>query len=152
MSDIEFDLKLQAAMLSAGAVLNNTDLLIERLDAGADIETRDTLGRTPLIVAAEHGSHEVIKELLRRDADPNATGDAGNTPLHAAAYTMDRLTIHMLVDAGADVNAKNSAGVTPRDEARTGYGLCLDLLRRPEAYRRPNTARLIHAALPGKEN
>ena len=56
------------------------------LSAGADLEARDALGRTPLHVAAAFSeTPSVIAALLDAGADPGARDALGRTPLHVAA-------------------------------------------------------------------
>jgi hemoglobin len=54
------------------------------LDAGADIEARDTKGETPLRRAVNCGHPAVVRLLLERGADPTAPDKQGKTPLQAA--------------------------------------------------------------------
>ncbi|CAN0214053.1 unnamed protein product, partial [Hapterophycus canaliculatus] len=54
------------------------------LQAGADPDRRDDLGRTLLHDAAEDCRWDIARELLRAGADPNAVTDAGETPLSLA--------------------------------------------------------------------
>lgn len=92
---------------------------IKRLLAeGADVNSKDSLGRTPLLHALEHGNINlaVLQTLLAARADVNARDKGGLTPLSAAvtvAWGNDRVTIiRELLAAGADINAKNIAGAT----------------------------------------
>lgn len=55
------------------------------LQAGADVEARDSNGETPLHYAAEHDFIHLLELLLHRGADPYAVDKLGDTPLHAAA-------------------------------------------------------------------
>ncbi|HEX8824522.1 MAG TPA: ankyrin repeat domain-containing protein, partial [Archangium sp.] len=55
------------------------------LDSGADPNPFDVEGRTPLIVAAENGSEELVKCLLAGGADPILTDRVGETALGKAA-------------------------------------------------------------------
>lgn len=50
-----------------------------------DLEARDELGWTPLIIAASAGSLEVVKELVGAGADVTATNGRDQTALHYAA-------------------------------------------------------------------
>ena len=54
------------------------------LSGKIDIESRDSAGRTALMLAASSGRATVVTALLARGADPNATDSYGDTPLHAA--------------------------------------------------------------------
>lgn len=50
-----------------------------------DLEIRDALGWTPLIIAASSGSLDVVKELIGAGADVTAVNDRDQTALHYAA-------------------------------------------------------------------
>jgi ankyrin repeat protein len=96
------DVTIMRALIRAGADVNAHDLegdtplhiVAEHhasleantlLDAGANIESRDGCGRTPLMRAAasEHGHFEV-ELLLKRGADPFAKDNSGHTALDLA--------------------------------------------------------------------
>jgi len=65
-------------LLQAVAAGNLTDAAAA-LDAGANIETRDTAGRTPLILAAIARNSDMLRLLIARHADVNAKDASGNT-------------------------------------------------------------------------
>ena len=79
------------------------------LEAGADPNTGDPYGDSPLHYAAEAGQPECIKLLLDAGADPNIANDSGNTPLHRAAGKNAEATL-ILIKAGADLHAVNTEG------------------------------------------
>jgi ankyrin repeat protein len=54
------------------------------LEAGADINARDPVGRTPLIYAVRHKQRATVEFLLRRGADPSARDQSGATALDLA--------------------------------------------------------------------
>src|SRR5690348_14071667 len=56
------------------ANLNDADLAIRLLKAGANPKVKNQLGSTPLAEAAFHSNAEIIKALLDAGADPNAAG------------------------------------------------------------------------------
>lgn len=61
------------------------DMLTALLAAGAEIEARDDLGRTPLQLAAEFAARpDRVQALLAAGADPSATSDDGMTALDYA--------------------------------------------------------------------
>jgi ankyrin repeat protein len=57
-------------------------IAIDLVEAGADPNSRDRLGRTALIVAANAGHEELVRALLAKGADPRAASSSdGETPL-----------------------------------------------------------------------
>jgi len=79
---------------------------------------RDTLGRTPLHLAARYGAdRSVVAVLLERGADIEARGNYDNTPLHTAIAS-DRLDVLVaLLENGADIEARDDFGDTPLHNA-----------------------------------
>ena len=91
------------------------------LDAGADPNVSNDLGRTPLhgAVSDPETNHsnrrDVLTALLQAGADPNVSDHRGQTPLHDAA-TLPRETatpVRQLLDAGADPTARDELGNLP---------------------------------------
>ena len=82
---------------------------------GADIESRENEGMTPLIRAIRWNSHGVLRLLLEWHANHTATTLKGDTILHVAARNADIETIRMLAETellGIDTTAKNLDGAT----------------------------------------
>ncbi len=85
-----------------------TDLDLARMliQAGANVEAVTRLGDiSPLFMAAESGSAEMIALLLGAGADPNSSKSTGTTPLMLAAASGDVDAVGMLLERGADVNS-----------------------------------------------
>lgn len=102
-----------------------------------DLEIRDSLGWTPIIIATSSGSVEVVKELIGAGADVTAANDRDQTALHYAARSVGKqfvaggctsqLTDHclaasskgyaeigkLLIEKGADINARDKANQLP---------------------------------------
>ncbi|MCY3538150.1 MAG: ankyrin repeat domain-containing protein [Cyanobacteria bacterium MAG IRC4_bin_6] len=70
-------------------------------------------GWTPLHVAADSETLEVIKVLVDGGADLNARNEDGLTPLHVATQERNPEVVKMLLDAGADPKARDSEGRIP---------------------------------------
>ncbi len=85
----------------------NAESLEALREAGADIEAQDSLGQTPLHMAASRGNASAIGFLLAAGADVNARQKGSAfTALHEAASWGDPEALRALLDAGADVNAR----------------------------------------------
>ncbi|KAJ3578793.1 hypothetical protein NPX13_g1780 [Xylaria arbuscula] len=85
------------------------------LKKGADIESHDIFGRTPLsyAAAAEYG-RDTVKFLVEKGADIHSRDIEGRTPLSYAASAEHRAdTVKFLVELGADIDSKDSSGQTP---------------------------------------
>ncbi|GHS93191.1 hypothetical protein AGMMS49949_06200 [Alphaproteobacteria bacterium] len=92
------------------------------LKKGANVDTKDENGRTPLHLAALCGDKEAVEFLLAHGADVHATCTdpilgANITPLHNAVYRGDLEIVVLLVEHNADVNAEDSKNCTPLHNA-----------------------------------
>ncbi|UCD81642.1 MAG: ankyrin repeat domain-containing protein [Desulfobacterales bacterium] len=99
--------------LSEAVGLNDVSEIEALLDAGADVNTTDELGETPLHIAAVRGYSQAASLLIAEGADINAGDVRGLTPVHAAAWGGNNEIVTMLVDKGADISARDEEGVTP---------------------------------------
>jgi hypothetical protein len=95
------------------AVESNDPARVQELASqGVDLNERDHLGRTALLVASTSPQAETVNVLLQVGADPNIADASGLTPLMwAATYQRDR-SIKALLDAGADPCVKDTEGHT----------------------------------------
>src|SRR5215470_15860277 len=73
----------QAALMDA-VNLGDTASVMSLINAGANVNAKDSFGRTPLSLAAQHGRVETIDVLLRAGADPNVRDQLGWTPITLA--------------------------------------------------------------------
>ncbi|MBA4285970.1 MAG: hypothetical protein C0434_10625 [Xanthomonadaceae bacterium] len=108
------------------------------LDAGVDVNSRDTLDQTPLIAAVSQNSLAAVTEVLKRGAKLDIVDKAGWAPLHFATFFSDQTEVmKALLDAGADVNARNDRGITALYfAAATGHEAQVKLLLARGADRR----------------
>ncbi len=109
------------------AVLGDTKQLTQLLDAGADIETRGPMCKTPLIMAAMNNSAPVATLLIARGADLEARDQFGKTAL-SWATNRGHATIGLLLAKGADVNTVDDLNQTPLYYAATVPALAKVLL------------------------
>ncbi len=75
--------------------------------------SKDSVGRTPLHLAASRGNKGVAALLLASKADAEAQDNGGRTPLHYAAFTGHKDVAELLLVSKADVNAEDNDGWTP---------------------------------------
>jgi serine/threonine-protein phosphatase 6 regulatory ankyrin repeat subunit B len=131
-----------ADTIHLAACRGDLDKVQTLLEKGADVNTKDEFGCTPLHWAARARSPEVAGLLIANGADINATAGPDNlTPfmaarklpviellvskgvdinsqenlskLHDACSAGDIQVVRFLIDKGADINARNSQGSTP---------------------------------------
>lgn len=81
--------------------------------AGANINTKDELGRTPLINAVNDNDVFMTKELLALKANKEEKDNTGRTALLNAVQAANEPMVKYLIDEGADVEATDLVGYTP---------------------------------------
>ena len=85
---------------------------------GANVNLRDTRGKTPLHEAVLRDNQEGVAELLANGADVNARDSNGETPLHIAVLHITVWSAHvsvirLLLAKGVDVNVRDGWGNMP---------------------------------------
>jgi len=103
-------------VLHGAARAQNLPVEIARMlvDAGADVTVKTEAGVTPLLVACDKGSTDLVKFFVSKGADVTiAGGEFQATGLHAAAANGYTDLAEFLLASGAPVNANDDAGRTP---------------------------------------
>jgi hypothetical protein len=91
-------------------ILEMLDVLI---DNGADINTHDPMGETPLNYAISLGYIRIVEMLIARGADVNLAGRFSDRPLHNAVHSGNPHMVRMLIEKGANINLTGRNGWTP---------------------------------------
>lgn len=87
--------------------------------SGADPDTPDSDGKTPLMRACKKGHRATIEALLDGGANPNLQDPDGLTPLMYAAQKPMVDNVRLLLQRDADVGLKDKRGRTALGHART---------------------------------
>lgn len=77
------------------------------LKKGHKIDSTDSQGTTPLMLACLYGHKNLVEELLRRGADVKRLGDFGGALSHAVGVDGKLEIVKRLLAAGADVNERS---------------------------------------------
>jgi ankyrin repeat protein len=82
------------------------------INAGADLNAKNSYGSTALYWAAYYGKLDIVKALISAGADLDTRNSHGWTALHSAACYGKLDIVKALINAGADLNIRNNNGRT----------------------------------------
>jgi ankyrin repeat protein len=107
------DKENDTALLKASQNCNATNVVSFLLENGADVDDRDLIDQTPLIIASQHGCKDIVELLLKADSNIKHKNQQGETALISATQEGHIDVVKILLDTGADVNEQNAEGETP---------------------------------------
>ena len=121
---------MKQTALHSAAFFRSEGVVPWLIEAGTDLDARDSFDNTPLLVAT-HGrdvKRTIVEALLKAGADVNAAGqingDARNTVLHLAIEPSKFEILKLLLMNGAIADSRNKTGSTPLHLAvRLGSGI-----------------------------
>jgi ankyrin repeat protein len=128
-------------------------LLLER---GAELEHRDSLGKTPMFIAATKGRDDLIRLFAERGGMVDSRDRDQWTPMIAAAWNGRSDAIAALIEHGADVNAVDDQRMSAiMYAALAGHSESVDLLIDSGAdcslVSNDGTTALMYAAMSAKD-
>ncbi|KAK3322971.1 ankyrin repeat-containing domain protein, partial [Apodospora peruviana] len=102
----------------AAAVLNKTPAVLSYLlEKRLPVDSQDTLGMTPLHVAAEGAADEFVDVLLHHNADISVLDHLGRRPFHWAVCNLNLGntvgTLEKLLYQKSDIHLPDEEGLTP---------------------------------------
>lgn len=111
--------------LLAAAARGDVDAVAAAISTGADLEQRDSNGRTPLLLAAAADHVAAARVLVKHGADPDALDDRHDTPWLVTGVTGSVPMADLLLTAAPDLTIRNRYGgvsIIPASErGHVGY-------------------------------
>jgi ankyrin repeat protein len=118
-------------------------------EKGAELDSKDDDGRTPLSWAAALGYEAVAKLLLEKGAELESKDDDGQTPLLWAAARGHEAVVKLLLEKGAELESKSR---TPLSWAAEGHKAVVKLvLEKDGKLDNYSHTPLLYAAAEGHE-
>jgi ankyrin repeat protein len=113
----EKDREKDTAIMKACRDCRAVNVVAFLLENGANINDRDTIDQTPLIIAAFNGCTDIVRILLDAGANIEHRNDQGENALISATQEGNIDTVKLLLEHGADINQPNADGETALDLA-----------------------------------
>jgi|GEM_PF-2560460 hypothetical protein len=132
-----------------------TDIVIDLLNAGANIDALNDSHESSLLRSTRSGYENTVKILLQRGADPDVADKHAFTPLYVAVSKENQALVQLLLSGNANVNKKSYLGNSPLHKAvQNGNQKIVELLlargadvnARNSQYKTP-----FHEAITGRQ-
>ncbi len=110
---------LNATLLNAVRYQAPVEVIQYLLDSGADVNAKDTEGRTPFIWASlDNADPKTLDLLIQSGANINAKDHRGRSAIYYAVGSNNKIEfIQKLIDLGIDLQNEDTSRVTPLDYA-----------------------------------
>jgi ankyrin repeat protein len=108
-----------------------SEMALELIKGGADVNAKDPYGVTALMFSLIAGSTDVALKLIEKGADVNSRDVDGRTALVEALTSENEIppeVVESLIRRGADVNVRLAGGLTPLMIAASGDSRIVRLL------------------------
>lgn len=96
--------------LLSAARSDNADKIAQLVSAGADVETRDSRERTPLLLAVTEDQVDAARALVEAGADPDALDNRHDTPWLVTGVTGSVEMAKVILAAKPDLTIRNRFG------------------------------------------
>ncbi|RDW66050.1 hypothetical protein BP6252_09685 [Coleophoma cylindrospora] len=90
------------------------------LEKGAEVDSKDNSGQTPMSWAAIKGYEAVVKLLLEKGAEVDSKDNNSQTSMSWAAINGNQAVVKLLLEKGAEVDSKDKNSQTPMSWAAMG--------------------------------
>jgi ankyrin repeat protein len=98
--------------------------VLDLLERGINVDSRDRHGQTALMLAAHAGNRELVELLIAHRASLNATAKYGLSALMLAIVAGHAEIARLLADAGTDLSLRGSGA--PGFAGKTAYDLAVE--------------------------
>ena len=99
-------------MLHSAAKSGDIDSIEKLLSRGLNVDSTDSDGSTPLMIAAMNGRPQALACLINKEADVFLKDNDGWSLLHCAAHGGNVEIIEKLLSLGLDIDSRDADGST----------------------------------------
>ena len=100
-------------LLHSAAEGGDVSIIEMTLSRGFDVNSKDSLGRMPLMIAAAKGKKQAVDFLLSKGADPSLKTLTEKSLLHAAVEGGNLAIVETVLSLDIPVNSIDKDGLTP---------------------------------------